>query len=108
VKEPAANRALRFVESYDGAFSPDGRLVAVPAITRRGRRQHVALIDLARRVARLLPGPAGAELSGGGMVIERGAVLQRRRRTARRLPSGREESDGARVEVEPFIDLAAR
>jgi hypothetical protein len=46
---------VRFTESYDGAFSPDGTLVAVPAHTRDGHA-HVAIIDLAHRTARLVPG----------------------------------------------------
>jgi hypothetical protein len=48
---------FRFVASYDGAFSPDGRLVAVPALDRHGG-ERVALVDLTRRHARLLPGRA--------------------------------------------------
>jgi hypothetical protein len=48
--------AFRFVASYDGAFSPDGRLVAIPATTTAGDSR-VALVDLARRAATLVPGP---------------------------------------------------
>jgi hypothetical protein len=46
---------FQFVESYDGAFSPDGRLVAVPATT-TARKTRVAIVDTARRTARLVPG----------------------------------------------------
>src|SRR5213076_3415927 len=49
-------RDFRFVESYDGAFSPDGKLVAVPAAG-RGGASRVALVDLAARSARLVAGP---------------------------------------------------
>jgi hypothetical protein len=47
---------FRFVASYDGAFSPDGRLVAVPATTTAGESR-VAVVDIARRAATLVPGP---------------------------------------------------
>ncbi len=46
---------FRFVESYDGAFSPDGRLVAVPATTATGQSR-VAVVDIARRTATLVAG----------------------------------------------------
>jgi hypothetical protein len=46
---------FRFVASYDGAFSPDGRLVAVPAIT-SGGSSRVAVVDIATRTATLVPG----------------------------------------------------
>jgi hypothetical protein len=49
---------FRFVSSYDGAFSPDGRLVAVPAAADGNSR--VAIVDIARRHAKLL---AGADLA---------------------------------------------
>jgi hypothetical protein len=47
---------FRFVASYDGAFSPDGRLIAVPATTTAGDSR-VTLVDIARRAATLVPGP---------------------------------------------------
>jgi hypothetical protein len=47
---------FRYVASYDGAFSPDGRLVAVPATTTAGHSR-VAVVDIARRLATLVPGP---------------------------------------------------
>jgi hypothetical protein len=46
----------RFTESYDGAFSPDGRLVAVPALDGHGKPR-VAIVDVAHRTARLVRGP---------------------------------------------------
>jgi hypothetical protein len=49
-------RGARFVESYDGAFSPDGRLVAVPVEMRDGT-PHVALVNLQRHRATLVAGP---------------------------------------------------
>jgi hypothetical protein len=48
-------RAFHFIESYDGAFSPDGRLVAVPATGRRDQSR-VAIVDIARRTASLVRG----------------------------------------------------
>jgi sugar lactone lactonase YvrE len=54
VIEPAPG--TRFTESYDGAFSPDGRLVAVPARDRHGTPR-VAIVDLAHRTAMLVRGP---------------------------------------------------
>jgi hypothetical protein len=50
---------FRFVASYDGAFSPDGQLVAVPATAADGTSR-VAVVDIARRRANLV---AGAELA---------------------------------------------
>jgi hypothetical protein len=44
-----------FVASYDGAFSPDGRLLAVPARL-HGGGFGVAMIDLRHRTARVVPG----------------------------------------------------
>jgi hypothetical protein len=52
--QPAAN--FDFRAGYDGAFSPDGRLLAVPAKLHRGGYR-VAVIDLKLRRARLLNGP---------------------------------------------------
>lgn len=49
----AAPPSFRFVAGYDGAFSPDGALLAVPA---RARRPAVALIDVARGRAHLVAG----------------------------------------------------
>jgi hypothetical protein len=46
---------VQFLESYDGAFSPDGRLIAVPASTTAGKTR-VAIVDIARRTATLVPG----------------------------------------------------
>jgi hypothetical protein len=50
------SRAFRFSASYDGAFSTDGHLLAVPAKLRHGGGYRVALVDLERRRARLLRG----------------------------------------------------
>jgi hypothetical protein len=46
---------FHFLESYDGAFSPDGENVAVPATTTAGATR-VAVVNIARRTARLVPG----------------------------------------------------
>lgn len=46
-----------FEESYEGAFSPDGSLLAAPVITRNGRR--VALVDVATGTARVIGRLAG-------------------------------------------------
>lgn len=46
---------FHFIESYDGAFSPDGRFVAVPASTGDGHTR-VAVVDIARRTASLVRG----------------------------------------------------
>jgi hypothetical protein len=48
---PVRPHGFRFKESYSGAFSPDGRLVAVPA------GPTIAIVDVATRTATLLPGP---------------------------------------------------
>jgi hypothetical protein len=50
---------FRFEESYEGAFSPGGSLLAAPVIAPGGRR--VALVDVAAGTARVI---AGARLSG--------------------------------------------
>lgn len=58
---PTGTRAIkpgpgfRFEESYDGAFSPDGSEVAVPAATPDGA-QRVALVELGTGIARLVAG----------------------------------------------------
>jgi hypothetical protein len=49
-------RGFRFQASYDGAFSPDGGLLAVPA--KAGRSARLALVDVANRRARLVSGAA--------------------------------------------------
>jgi hypothetical protein len=96
------------VASYDGAFSPDGRLVAVPATTTAGASR-VAVIDIARRVATLVPGPGLARdytliawASSGWLFYNagNGHLAAYRPRTARAtlLP----------LRVQPFQRLAAR
>jgi hypothetical protein len=52
-RTPVRPRGFRFSESYSGAFSPDGSLLAVPA---NGRRR-VAVVDVASRTATLIRGP---------------------------------------------------
>lgn len=49
-----------FEETYDGAFSPDGRRIAVPARTGDGRVR-VAIVDVETRTASLVPGSELAE-----------------------------------------------
>jgi hypothetical protein len=99
---------FRFIESYDGAFSPDGKLVAVPARTRDGHA-HVAMIDLAQRTATLV---RGARLdrnytlvtwsSTGWLFYNAGngdlAAYRPGKARAALLP----------VDVQPFVRMAAR
>jgi hypothetical protein len=104
--EPGAR--FRFIESYDGAFSPDGKLVAVPAITHDGHAR-VAMVDLARRRATLVRGATLARYytlmawsSTGWLFFNVGH---------RRLAAYRPGADRATllpVRVQPFVDLAAR
>ncbi len=51
----APGNGFHFVASYHGAFSPDGKLLAVQATTNRGGNR-VAIINIAKRIATLLPG----------------------------------------------------
>jgi hypothetical protein len=51
---------FRFEETYEGAFSPDGALLAAPVLT-GGYRRQVALIDVHEGVATVI---AGSKLSG--------------------------------------------
>jgi hypothetical protein len=51
---------FRFEATYEGAFSPDGVLLAAPVMT-AGRRRQVALIDVDAGVARVI---AGSKLAG--------------------------------------------
>lgn len=52
--------SFRFEETYDGAFSPDGALLAVPVVTspgtHEGHRHQVAIIDVKGGTARLVEG----------------------------------------------------
>jgi hypothetical protein len=57
VVEPAGG--FRFEETYEGAFSPDGSLLAAPVIARGVRL--VALVDVAAGTVRVI---AGARLVG--------------------------------------------
>jgi hypothetical protein len=98
----------RFTESYDGAFSPDGRLVAVPALDGRGTPR-VAIVDLARRTARLVRGPRLARdyqlmawSQSGWLFYNAGHG-----RLAAYNPSGVAARLLA-VHVDPFVDIAAR
>lgn len=52
VVSPGADFA--FEETYDGAFSPDGSLLAVPVLI--GDHHGVALVDVGARTAELVPG----------------------------------------------------
>jgi hypothetical protein len=99
---------VRFTESYDGAFSPDGRLIAVPATQRHGK-PHVALVDLARGAVTLVRGPPLARdrpllawSSSGWLFYYAGAgriaAYRPRAATATLLPR----------RVAPFVDIAAR
>jgi hypothetical protein len=98
---------FRFVESYDGAFSPGGKLVAVPAITHDGHTR-VAIVDMARRRATLLRGATLARAytlmawsSTGWLFFNAG-----HRRLAAYHP-GAHRATLLPVRVEPFVDLAA-
>jgi hypothetical protein len=99
---------FRFIESYNGAFSPDGKLVAVPAHTREGLA-HVAIIDLARRTTRLVRGARLARdytlmtwSSTGWLFYNAGhghlAAYRPGKTRATLLP----------VRVQPFVQMAAR
>jgi hypothetical protein len=99
---------FRFIESYDGAFSPDGRLVAVPAHTRDGRT-HVAIIDLARHMAKIVRGARLARdytlmtwASTGWLFYNAG-----RRHLAAYRP-GEARATLLPVDVQPFVRMAAR
>ena len=101
-------RDFRFVESYDGAFSPDGKLVAVPAVGRRGE-PHVVLVDLARSVTTLVRGPHLARdyqllawSSSGWLFYNAG-----RGRIAAYRPGGA-TATLLPLHVAPFVDIAAR
>jgi hypothetical protein len=57
----SAGDSFRFEETYDGAFSPDGAVVAVPVVTSpgthlAGHRHQVALVDVKAETARLIEG----------------------------------------------------
>ena len=97
----------RFTESYDGAFSADGRLAAVPARDRHGVPR-VAIVDLARRTATLVRGPRLAPVyqllawsPSGWLFYNAGrghiAAYNPSRGAATLLP----------VRVRPFVDIAA-
>jgi hypothetical protein len=99
---------FRFIESYNGAFSPDGKLVAVPAITHHGRAR-VAIVDLSRQRATLVRGATLARSytlmawsSTGWLFFNVG----RRRIAAYR--SGAPRATLLPVRVQPFVDIAAR
>ena len=96
-----------FTESYDGEFSPDGRLAAVPARDRHGVPR-VAIVDLAQRTATLVRGPRLARVyqllawsSSGWLFYNAGrgriAAYDPSRGAATLLP----------VRVRPFVDIAA-
>jgi hypothetical protein len=103
-----SRRGLHFTESYDGAFSPDGRLVAVPARDRR-RTLRVAIVDLARRRATLVRGPHLASdyqlmaWSHSGWLFYNAG---KGRLSAYNPASGAATLLG--VHVSPFVDIAAR
>jgi hypothetical protein len=97
-----------FTETYDGAFSPDGRLVATTARDRRGTPR-VAIVDLAHHTATLVRGPRLARdyqlmawSHSGWLFYNAGHG-----RLAAYNPSG-----GAimllGIHVRPFVDIAAR
>jgi hypothetical protein len=99
---------VRFVESYDGAFSPDGRLLAVPVAVGR-HRYRVALVDVDRRTVRLVPGARLANdytllawASSGWLFFNAGHG---------RVAAYRPGTDGATVlplRVAPFVEMEAR
>ncbi len=100
---------VRFAETYDGAFSPDGSRIATPVEDRAGR-QHPAIVDTATGAVTVVPGdglskgywslawgPAGRSLyfsSGRGRI----AVYSLASRSVRLLP----------VELhQPYLDMVA-
>jgi hypothetical protein len=100
-------RGFHFVASYDGAFSPDGRLAAVPAVDRHGD-QRVALVDLTLRRAGLVP---GARLARDYQLLAwspRGWLFYNagHRRIAAYRP-GAARSLLLPEHVAPFVDMAA-
>jgi hypothetical protein len=104
----AAPPAFRFVESDDGAFSPDGTHVAVPVATHGGRAR-VAIVDIARRRAVLVRGAGLARTytlmtwaSTGWLFFNVG-----HRRIAAYRP-GAARATLLPEHVAPFVDLAAR
>ena len=99
---------FHFIASYDGAFSPDGGFVAVPAMTHDGHAR-VAIVDLARRRATLVRGPTLARAytlmawsATGWLFFNAGhgrlAAYRAGASRATLLP----------VRVPPFVDIAAR
>lgn len=95
-------RGWKFMETYDGAFSPDGRLLAVPAANRR-----LAVIDVEARTARLIPGARIASdyqllawASSGWLYFNAG-----RGRIGAWRPGAPARRLGVRVR--PFVDMAA-
>ncbi|MEA2398932.1 MAG: hypothetical protein QOK25_2488 [Thermoleophilaceae bacterium] len=100
-------KGFRFSESYDGGFSRDGGLLALPARTTSGSPR-VAVVDVATHAARLVPGPALAAdyplmtwSSSGWLFFNAGggrlAAYRPGAARARLLP----------MRVRPFIDMAA-
>jgi hypothetical protein len=100
-------KGFRFSESYDGAFSHDGALLAVPAETVRGQRR-VALVDVATDNVKLVPGarlaadyPLMTWSSSGWLFFNAGggrlAVYRPGDASARLLP----------LRVMPFVDMTA-
>jgi hypothetical protein len=104
----APGSGFRFVESYDGAFSPDGKLVAVPATTGQGQSR-VAIIKIARHTATLVRGvplasdyPLIAWASTGWLFYNAG-----RGRLAEYRP-GALRATLLHIHVQPFEAIAAR
>jgi hypothetical protein len=99
---------FRFIESYDGAFSPDGKLVAVPAHTNDGHA-HVAIIDLARRTARIV---RGARLAPDYTLMTWSSTGWLFYNAGRRHLAAYHPGDGQAqllpIRVQPFVRMAAR
>jgi len=114
-REVPAPRGLRF-EVWEAAFSPDGRRLAVP-VRRRGAGERaprrLALVDLAPRTARVVPGsrvPPGYTLvawsaSGRHVFVTGGERFGARTITAYRLGAARARV--LHVAVGDFYDIAA-
>jgi len=100
--------SFAFEETYDGAFSPNGALLAVPVVASDGRRR-VALVDVKQGTAWLIAGselasdyPALAWLpSGDWLVLSAGEG----RLLAARADGGPATSLDVRAPA-PFVDMA--
>jgi hypothetical protein len=104
---PTGRRALvrgcHFIDSSDGAFSPEGRLLAPPA------REHgrIVLVDVVRRRARLLP---GARIARDHRLLTWSSSGWLHYSAGRGRPGARRPGTRARLlaaTVGPFVDMVS-